>query len=87
MIFIDLFGTLSKISTNVLQVVLSWTGGDCFTFLYICVLFHICLLKVDETTGRMTGTYKTYAICGAIRRMVDVIHLSCLLFFTDGLVS
>ena len=26
--------------------------------------------QVDETTGRMTGTYKTYAICGAIRRMV-----------------
>ncbi len=27
------------------------------------------IADVDETTGRMTGTYKTYAICGAIRRM------------------
>merc|ERR1712044_139128 len=25
--------------------------------------------EVDETTGRMTGQYKTYAICGTIRRM------------------
>jgi small subunit ribosomal protein S21e len=24
---------------------------------------------VDEKTGRITGTYKTYAICGAIRKM------------------
>ncbi|XP_014671763.1 PREDICTED: 40S ribosomal protein S21-like [Priapulus caudatus] len=24
---------------------------------------------VDETTGRVTGTYKTYAVCGSIRRM------------------
>ena len=24
---------------------------------------------VDESTGRMTGSYKTYAVCGAIRRM------------------
>merc|ERR1712076_215012 len=26
-------------------------------------------VDVDETTGRMTGTNRTYAICGAIRRM------------------
>lgn len=28
------------------------------------------LNQVDERTGRMTGTYRTYAISGAIRRMV-----------------
>ena len=27
------------------------------------------IAEVDETTGRMTGSYKTYAICWAIRRM------------------
>merc|ERR1712034_279767 len=27
------------------------------------------LADVDESTGRMTGGFKTYAICGAIRRM------------------
>ncbi|KAK2167499.1 hypothetical protein LSH36_27g09066 [Paralvinella palmiformis] len=27
------------------------------------------LAEVDDTTGRMTGQYKTYAICGQIRRM------------------
>merc|ERR1712128_98775 len=27
------------------------------------------LAEVDESTGRMTGTYKTYAICGDIRKM------------------
>ncbi|XP_059164804.1 uncharacterized protein LOC131947576 [Physella acuta] len=30
---------------------------------------QINITEVDETTGRMTGSYKTYAICGAIRRM------------------
>ncbi|XP_064624659.1 small ribosomal subunit protein eS21-like [Lineus longissimus] len=30
---------------------------------------QINFAEVDETTGRMTGNYKTYAICGAIRRM------------------
>ncbi|XP_021365005.1 40S ribosomal protein S21-like [Mizuhopecten yessoensis] len=27
------------------------------------------IADVDETTGRMTGTNTTYAICGTIRRM------------------
>merc|ERR1712004_34792 len=27
------------------------------------------IVDVDETTGRMTSTFKTYAICGQIRRM------------------
>merc|ERR1712038_1994562 len=30
---------------------------------------QINIADVDETTGRMTSTYKTYAICGQIRRM------------------
>ncbi|CAG7723783.1 unnamed protein product, partial [Allacma fusca] len=30
---------------------------------------QINLADVDETTGRMTETFKTCAICGAIRRM------------------
>merc|ERR1711893_304346 len=30
---------------------------------------QINVAEVDESTGRMTGQYKTYAICGAIRRM------------------
>ena len=30
---------------------------------------QINLAEVDESTGRTTGAFKTYAICGAIRRM------------------
>ncbi|PVD23139.1 hypothetical protein C0Q70_16402 [Pomacea canaliculata] len=30
---------------------------------------QINIAEVDESTGRMTGVNKTYAICGAIRRM------------------
>nr|ALS04598.1 40S ribosomal protein S21 [Pseudodiaptomus poplesia]ALS04796.1 40S ribosomal protein S21 [Pseudodiaptomus poplesia]ALS04903.1 40S ribosomal protein S21 [Pseudodiaptomus poplesia]ALS04938.1 40S ribosomal protein S21 [Pseudodiaptomus poplesia] len=30
---------------------------------------QINFAEVDEVTGRMTGNNKTYAICGAIRRM------------------
>ncbi|KAL8584606.1 40S ribosomal protein S21 [Nucella lapillus] len=30
---------------------------------------QINIAETDETTGRMTGANKTYAICGAIRRM------------------
>merc|ERR1712029_1187577 len=30
---------------------------------------QINLASVDESTGRMTGGFTTYAICGAIRRM------------------
>ena len=32
---------------------------------------QIALADVDTSTGRMTDTYKMYAICGAIRRMVS----------------
>ena len=34
-----------------------------FTF-----VLQINLASVDESTGRMTGGFTTYAICGAIRR-------------------
>ncbi|KAF7989128.1 hypothetical protein HCN44_007472 [Aphidius gifuensis] len=30
---------------------------------------QLTLADVDPTTGRMSGTNKAYAICGAIRRM------------------
>uniref|UniRef100_A0A8I5N5T7 Small ribosomal subunit protein eS21 n=1 Tax=Papio anubis TaxID=9555 RepID=A0A8I5N5T7_PAPAN len=29
--------------------------------------------EVDKVTGRFNGQFKTYAICGAIRRMVSVL--------------
>lgn len=35
---------------------------------YHCVL---CPAQVDKVTGRFNGQFKTYAICGAIRRMVS----------------
>uniref|UniRef100_A0A8C7JUK2 40S ribosomal protein S21 n=1 Tax=Oncorhynchus kisutch TaxID=8019 RepID=A0A8C7JUK2_ONCKI len=31
---------------------------------------QINIAEVDKVTGRFTGQFKTYAICGAIRRMV-----------------
>ena len=31
------------------------------------------VLQVDKVTGRFNGQFKTYAICGAIRRMVSVL--------------
>ena len=30
---------------------------------------QINIADVDKKTGRITGTYKTYEICGALRRM------------------
>ncbi|XP_006812570.1 small ribosomal subunit protein eS21-like [Saccoglossus kowalevskii] len=30
---------------------------------------QINLAEVDETTGRYNGNFKTYALCGTIRRM------------------
>lgn len=32
----------------------------------------LCPLQVDKVTGRFNGQFKTYAICGAIRRMVSL---------------
>lgn len=36
----------------------------------------LCPLQVDKVTGRFNGQFKTYAICGAIRRMVSLWSLS-----------
>lgn len=30
--------------------------------------------EVDRCTGRFNGQFKTYAICGAIRRMVSLVY-------------
>lgn len=38
--------------------------------LWILISLLLCLLQVDRATGRFNGQFKTYAICGAIRRMV-----------------
>ncbi|NWH53082.1 RS21 protein, partial [Ciconia maguari] len=33
---------------------------------------QINISEVDKVTGRVNGQFKTYAICGAIRRMVGI---------------
>merc|ERR1712212_1287455 len=33
------------------------------------IMHQLNIAEVDEETGRMTGQYKTYALCGEIRRM------------------
>ena len=38
----------------------------------VCVC--VCCVQVDEKTGRVTGTYKTYAVCGLVRAMVSASH-------------
>nr|ABW23150.1 ribosomal protein rps21 [Arenicola marina] len=45
------------------------------------------LAEVDETTGRMTGTYKTYAVCGQIRRMGESDDCINRLAKKDGMVA
>merc|ERR1712013_154381 len=42
---------------------------DCIGAIKDHASIQINLAEVDESTGRMTGAFKTYAICGAIRRM------------------
>ena len=42
---------------------------------------------VDETTGRMTGSHKTYAICGAIRRMGESDDCINRLAKKDGVIA
>ncbi|XP_060556014.1 small ribosomal subunit protein eS21-like [Ruditapes philippinarum] len=42
---------------------------------------------VDETTGRMTGTYKTYAVCGPIRRMGESDDCLIRLAKRDGIIA
>ncbi|KAL5017406.1 hypothetical protein ScPMuIL_006995 [Solemya velum] len=48
---------------------------------------QINLAEVDEQTGRMTGSYKTYAICGAIRRMGESDDSLIRLAKEDGMVA
>nr|ALS05116.1 40S ribosomal protein S21 [Labidocera rotunda] len=48
---------------------------------------QINLAEVDPETGRMTGGYKTYAICGAIRRMGESDDCINRLAKKDGLVA
>ena len=48
---------------------------------------QINIADVDETTGRMTSTYKTYAICGQIRRMGESDDCINRLAKKDGIIS
>ncbi|OBS72933.1 hypothetical protein A6R68_12503, partial [Neotoma lepida] len=43
--------------------------------------------EVDRATGRFNGTFKTYAICGAIRRMGESDDSILRLAKADGIVS
>lgn len=45
------------------------------------------LADVDEETGRMTGGFKTYAICGAIRRMGESDDCINRLAKKDGIIA
>jgi small subunit ribosomal protein S21e len=48
---------------------------------------QINLVDVDEATGRMTDTCKTYAICGEIRRMGESDDCIARLAKKDGVLS
>ena len=48
---------------------------------------QIKLVDVDETTGRMLDTSKTYAICGEIRRMGESDDCIARLAKKDGVLS
>merc|ERR1711944_55047 len=48
---------------------------------------QINIAEVDESTGRMTGQYKTYAICGAIRRMGEADDSLARLAKEDGIIA
>ncbi|KAM8920249.1 small ribosomal subunit protein eS21 isoform 3-T4 [Lycaon pictus] len=43
--------------------------------------------EVDKVTGRFNGQFKTYAICGAIRRMGESDDSILRLAKADGIVS
>merc|ERR1711981_489009 len=45
------------------------------------------IAEVDETTGRMTGQYKTYAICGAIRGVGESDDSLARLAKEDGIIA
>ncbi|XP_067678165.1 small ribosomal subunit protein eS21-like [Haliotis asinina] len=48
---------------------------------------QINIANVDPSTGRMTGTNTTYAICGAIRRMGESDDCLNRLGKRDGIVA
>ncbi|XP_012528904.1 40S ribosomal protein S21 [Monomorium pharaonis] len=48
---------------------------------------QLTLADVDPETGRMTDTYKMYAICGAIRRMGESDDCIVRLTKNDGLLA
>ena len=48
---------------------------------------QINIADVDETTGRMTSGFKTYAICGQIRRMGESDDCINRLAKKDGIIS
>merc|ERR1712241_1283136 len=48
---------------------------------------QINVAEVDEKTGRMTGQYKTYAVCGAIRRMGESDDSLARLCREDGIIA
>ncbi|XP_062396345.1 small ribosomal subunit protein eS21 [Sardina pilchardus] len=48
---------------------------------------QINIAEVDKVTGRFNGQFKTYAICGAIRRMGEADDSLLRLAKTDGVVS
>ena len=48
---------------------------------------QINFAEVDEMTGRMTGSYKTYAVCGAIRRMGESDDCINQLAKKDGVIA
>ncbi|KAL4655455.1 hypothetical protein GN956_G5967 [Arapaima gigas] len=45
------------------------------------------IAEVDKTTGRFSGQYKTYAICGAIRRMGEADDSLLRLAKNDSIVA
>ena len=45
------------------------------------------IADVDEKTGRMTGTTKTYAVCGTIRRMGESDDCINRLAKKDGIIA
>ncbi|KAJ8412289.1 hypothetical protein AAFF_G00145560 [Aldrovandia affinis] len=48
---------------------------------------QINIAEVDKVTGRFNGQFKTYAICGAIRRMGEADDSLLRLAKTDSIVS
>ncbi|XP_075624754.1 small ribosomal subunit protein eS21 isoform X1 [Balearica regulorum gibbericeps] len=48
---------------------------------------QINISEVDKVTGRVNGQFKTYAICGAIRRMGESDDSILRLAKNDGIVS